>query len=314
LQDDIVSLIQQAKLLDALESLARRSLIEKTASLFTLQSVIAQYITSRFVELVCQEIVSQNIELFKCYALIQATAKDYVRDTQIRLIIKPVINGLLAVFRSKRNLENQLNKILATLREESPLEESYTAGNILNLLCHLETDLSGYDFSHLTVWQADLRNVNLHDANFAHANLAKSVFAETLGGIHSVTFSPDGKLLATGDTNNEIRLYQVADGKQLLTCKGHTGWVWPVTFSPDGQVLASGSDDQTVKLWDASSGQCLATLQGHSGGIWSVAFSPNGHMLVSSSEDTTVRLWDIGTGQCIKILQGDGSRVWAVAL
>jgi len=321
LREDIVSPVPPQKLLEALESLVRRSLtekvaptlVEKSAALFMLQPVVLEYVTNRLVEQVCGEIETQNIDLFRCYALMKATAKDYVKESQIRVILKPVIDGLLAVFRSKTNLENELSKILARLREESPLEQSYTAGNVLNLLCDLETDLSGYDFSHLTVWQADLRNVKLHNANFAHANLSKCVFAETLGGIHSVAFSPDGKLLATGDTNGEIRLYQVADGKQLLTCKGHTGFVWPIAFSPDGHVLASGGDDAIVKLWDIKTGKCFAILQGHSAGIWSVAFSPDGYLLATSSEDQTVKLWDTSSRECLKTLRGHNNRVTSVA-
>ncbi len=313
LRSDIVSPVPPQKLLEALESLGRRSLIEKSAALFSLQPVVMEYVTSQWIEQVCEEIFIDKIALFNSHALLKPQGKDYIRDTQIRLILKPVIDGLLTLFIRKRNVENQLTKILATLRETSPLEPGYTAGNILNLLRHLETDLSGYDFSYLAVWQADLRGVNLHNANFAHANLAKSVFAETLGGIFSVAFSPDGKVLATGDTNGEIRLWQVADGKQLLTGRGHTGWVCSATFSPDGHVLASGSKDQTVKLWDTSTGQCLATLQGHSGEIWSVAFSSDGQMLASSSEDQTVKLWDMGIGQCLQTLQGQGGRVWSVA-
>jgi WD40 repeat protein len=316
LREDIVSPVPPQKLLEALESLVRRSLVEKSAATFTLQPVVMEYVTNRLIEQVCGEIETDNIDLFRCHALMKATAKDYVKETQIRLILKPVIDGLLAVFRSKRNLENQLNKILVRLREESPLEQSYTAGNVLNLLCHLETDLSGYDFSHVTIWQADLRNVKLHNVNFSHANLAKSVFAETLGAIHSVAFSPNGKLLATGDISNEIRVYQVTDGQQLLACRGHTGWIWSVTFSPDGQVIASSSQDQTVKLWDTSTGQCLSTLDGlygHNGGIWSVTFSPQGTILASGSEDQTVKLWDTSTGQCLKTLLGHSNRVTSIA-
>ena len=312
LREDIVSPVPQAKLLEAVESLGRRSLIEKatptliekTGSLFTLQPVVMEYVTSSLIETVCEEIVTQNIDLFRCHALMKATGKDYVKNTQVRLIIKQVIDGLLNVLRSKRNIENQLTQILTKLRETSPLEPGYTAGNILNLLCHLETDLSGYDFSYLTVWQADMRSMNLHNVNFAHADLAKCVFAETLGGIHSVTFSPDGQLLATGDTNNEIRLYQVAGGKQLLSYNGHTGWIWSVAFSHEGDMLASGSEDQTVKLWDISTGQCLKTLQGHNSRVSSVTFSPDGQTLASGCHDQTVKFWDICTGQCLKTLQG----------
>ncbi|MEH2260678.1 NB-ARC domain-containing protein [Nostoc sp.] len=321
LRDDIILPVPQAKLLEALESLGRRSLIEKarstliekTGSFFTLQPVVMEYVTSSLIELVCEEIVTQNIDLFRCHALMKAMGKDYVKDTQVRLIIKPVIDGLLNILRSKRKIENQLIQILTRLKEESPLEPGYTSGNILNLLYHLETDLSGYDFSHLTVWQADLRNVNLHNVNFTYADLAKSVFAETLGGIHSVAFSPDGKFLATGDTSGEIRLYQVADGKQLLTVNGHTGFIWPVAFSPDGHIFASGGDDQKVKLWNTNTGQCLANLQGHSGGIWSIAFSPDGQLLASSSEDRTVKLWDTSSNQCLKTLRGHSNRVTSVA-
>jgi len=320
LRADIVSPVPQAKLLEALESLLRRSLIEKATStlikksesLFTLQPVVMEYVTTRLTEHICQEISTQDIDLFRNHALMKATGKDYVKDTQLRLIIQPVINGLLNIFRNRKNIKQQLTQVLAKLREESPLEAGYTAGNILNLLCHLETDLSGYDFSNLVVWQADLRNVNLHNVNFAHTDLDKCVFAETLGGIHSVAFSPDGKLLATGDSYGQVCLYQVVDGKQLLVCTGHTDWLWSVTFSPDSSILASSGKDQTIKLWDVSTGQCLATLHGHSGGIWSIAFSPNGHILASGSEDQTLKLWDVNTGQCLKTLVGHNSRVSSI--
>ncbi|MBY5285120.1 NACHT domain-containing protein (plasmid) [Aphanizomenon flos-aquae CCAP 1446/1C] len=313
LQNDIISALPPQKLLEFLESLVRRSLVEKNEALFTLQPVVTDYVINKLVEQVCQEIVTEKFQLFTCHALIKATAKDYVRKSQIHFILKPVVERLLAIFRSKKTLETQLNQILTTLRETFPLEQSYTAGNIVNLLCHLETDLSNYNFSDLTIWQADLRNVNLHNTNFACANLAKSVFAETLGGIHSVAFSPNGKLLATGDTNGEVRLYQVADGKQLLICKDHTGWVWPVIFSPNGQVIASGSDDNTIKLWDVNSGQCLHTLRGHSGSIWSLTFSSDGLILASGSEDTTVKVWDIVTNQCLQTFKTLGGQVWSVA-
>ncbi|MBW4446735.1 MAG: NACHT domain-containing protein [Spirirestis rafaelensis WJT71-NPBG6] len=313
LREDFVSPVPQAKLLEAMESLGRRSLIEKTGALFTLQPVVMEYVTSTLIEQVCEEIITQNIDLFRCHALMKATGKEYVKDTQVRLIIKPVINGLLNVLRSKKNIVNQLNEILVRLRTEFPLEPGYTAGNIFNLLCHLEIDLSSYDFSYLTVWQADLQNVKLHNVNFAHAHLAKSVFVETFGGIFSVAFSSNGKLLATGDTNGEIRLYEVANSQQLMTCKGHTGWVWSVTFSSDDQVLASGSNDQTIKLWDTSTGQCFKTLEGHSGGVRSVTFSPDGQVLASGSDDQTVKLWNISTGKCLKSLRENCCSVWSVA-
>ncbi|RAM49875.1 MAG: hypothetical protein C6Y22_20120 [Hapalosiphonaceae cyanobacterium JJU2] len=321
LQEDIVSSIPSKKLLEALESLARRSLIEKATStvaekstpLFTLQPVVMEYVTNRLIDQVCEEIETGNIGLFRCHALMKATAKDYVMESQIRLILKPLIDALLTVFRSERNLVNQLTQILERQRKESPLEPAYTAGNILNLLRQLQVDLSGYDFSNLSVWQADLRNVKLHDVNFQNANLAKSVFAETFGGVISVAFSPDGKLLALGDTNGEIRLYQVSDGKQVFTYKGHTGWVWSLAFSRDSHLLASSSTDYAVKVWDVVTGQCFQTLHGHNNEVASVAFSPDSDMLASASNDHMIKLWSISTGECFKTFRGHTNWVLSVA-
>ncbi|MBF1990182.1 NB-ARC domain-containing protein [Fischerella thermalis] len=312
LREDMVSPVPSPKLLEALESLLRRSLVEKSAATFTLQPVVMEYVTQVLIEQVCEEIATEKIELLRCHALMKATATDYVREAQIRLILQPVIDGLLTVFRSKKGIEKQLTKILARLQEESPQEPGYTAGNIVNLLKSLGIDFTGYDFSHLSIWQADLRKVNLHHVNFQNADLTKSVFSETFGGIMSVAFSPDGKLLAAGDSNGEIHLWQVADGKQLLILRGHANWVVSLAFSPDSRTLASGSSDCTVKLWDVATGGCLHSLREHGNEVWSVAFSPEGDKLVSGCDDQIIRLWSVRTGECLKIFQGHTNWVLSV--
>lgn len=315
LQSDIISLLQPQKLLETLESLLRRSLIEKSSGLFTLQPVVMEYITNELVQRIWEEItVTKNIDLFKSHALIKATAKDYIIEIQMRNIIKPIIDGLLSIFRSQKNLENQLKEILAMQRQTSDEEQNYVAGNVINLLSYLKTDLSNYDFSYLTVRQADLRNVNLHNVNFAHANLAQSVFAETFGGVLSLAFSPNQKFLAIGDMNGEIRLYQVDNWKQLNIFTGHTDWVSAVAFNHDGSILASGSEDQTIKLWNITTGQCLKTLLGHEQGIWSLVFSSDEKVLVSGSDDKTVKIWDISNGQCLKTLPGHQNMVRVAVL
>ncbi len=328
LGEDIFSPRLRRMLPEALNALSRRSLIEKKLASFTQQPVVMEYITERFVTQICQEIETEKIECLISHTLVKAQAKDYIRESQIRLILQPAIHALLDVFRTKKNIESTLKQLLLKLREEFSGSPGYGGGNIVNILHQLKIDLTGYDFSDLTVWQAYLQDVNLHAVNFAQADLAKSVFAETLGSILSVSFSPEGSLLATGDSDGEIRLWQVTTGKQVLACKGHTSWVWSVAFSPDGYTLASGSLDQTVKLWDTHTGECLKTLQGHTGQVNAIAyglcpsdrlqqpgntFSPSGYILASGSLDQTVKLWDACTGECLKTLQGHSSRVWSIA-
>jgi WD40 repeat protein len=313
LRDNILLSTSRRKLPEGLRSLRQRSLIEMNSANFTQQPVIMEYVTDQIVEKFSEEVVSEKIELLMRYALIKAQAKDYIRESQTRLILEPIVERIRAIFKTKEVAKEKIVQILLKLRKEHSAVPGYGAGNILNLLCQLKIDLTGYDFSNLTVWQAYLRDTNLHHVNFAHADLENSAFIESFGNVFSIAFSPDGKSLAIGDTNGEIRLWQVKNAKQMLSLKGHESWVWSVSFSPDGQTLASSSQDCTIKLWDIRTGQCLITLQGGDSIVRSVELSPDGQVLASGHGDATVRLWDVLTGTCLRTLQGHDRSVWSVS-
>ncbi|MES1023443.1 NB-ARC domain-containing protein [Gloeocapsa sp. BRSZ] len=317
LKQDILPLISPREVLEALESLQQRSLIEKAAPItlkntarFTQQPAVMEYVTDQFVTTICNEITTLDINLFNSHALIKAQTKDYIRDAQARFIVQPLVDMLLASFRNKKRIEEHLDRILQQLR--TSLASGYSGGNILNLLIHLQTDLSHYDFSEMSVWQAYLKNANLQHVNLQYADLTNSAFSENFGCILAMTYSPDGEIIATAGEAGQIRLWRVADMKPILTWKGHIRWILAVSFSPDGTILATGSDDRTVKLWDAHTGELLQTLQGHASWVWSLAFSPDGTILATGSDDRTVKLWDITTGQVLQSFQGHTNRVESV--
>jgi RNA polymerase sigma factor (sigma-70 family) len=82
-------------------------------------------------------------------------------------------------------------------------------------------------------------------------------FAAPAGGISSITFSLNGRLLALGGYDQIVHIVEVGTGKVLTQCRGHSGWVLCVAFSPDGQTLVSGSSDTTILIWK------LSELLGH---------------------------------------------------
>jgi len=112
--------------------------------------------------------------------------------------------------------------------------------------------------------------------------------------IHCLAFSPDGAMLATGDINRRITLWDLR-GSGQVSLTGHAGPVNSVAFSPDGRTLASGSDDHTVRLWHVATAQEVLTLHGHRGPVHAVVFSSQGTVLASggeaSQETGEVFLW-----------------------
>jgi WD40 repeat protein len=320
LKADFLCPLSHQKLPEILKALGWRCLIDKATSitlnngtgLFTLQSVVMEYVNNRFIEQICEEITTQMIALFKSHALIKAQAQDYIKNTQVRLILKPIAEQLLSRFGSSAQVEVQLLQILSNLKGKSTHETGYAAGNVINLLGVLQTELRGYDFSDLTIWQADFRSLNLHHVNLSRADLSKSTFAKTFSSILSIAFSPDGQLLATGDIAGKICLCFLAEDRQLFMFEGH-GWIRSVAFSPDGHILAAGSTDCTIKLWHTKTGESLKTLQDN-GCIRSILFHPHGHAVFAGSEARTIRLWQIDTGQCIQTLSEHLGSVHTLAL
>jgi WD40 repeat protein len=304
------------QLLETLETLRDRSLIETTARGLTQQPVIMEYITEHLIQQIEQEIISGELNLFKTHALIEAQTQDYLRDAQIQLILQPLVDRLSMHFPGQNELEQHLCQIIGTLRHQSIKETGYAGGNLLNLFCHLKTELRGFDFSYLVIRQAYLLNAVLHEVNFTGSHLSQTIFAETFGGVVGIAFSPDGKCLATSDTKGDIQIWNSLTLEKLTQCQGHQHWTWSVEFSPDGQYLASASDDYKVKLWDVATGDCLYTYIGHTYSVNTVTFSPDGTMIASSSQDGTIRLWRVAVGKLdpeIRVLTGHSGRVWAIA-
>jgi WD40 repeat protein len=144
----------------------------------------------------------------------------------------------------------------------------------------------------------------------------------------SVAYSPDGKLLAAGGSDNHIRLFEAATGKEIRRLTGHLartfnppadkrgafdllvssvgeGNVTSIAFSPDGKTLASGGWDDTVRVWEVATGKQLHKLDAHQAMVARVVFSPDGKVLASRGGlDGLLRLWNPATGAELHKIEG----------
>jgi len=284
--------VLRSKLLEALEALSRRSLLEwgQQAS-FGLQSVVMEYLTDELGERLAEEIVRGDPQQLRRVALAQAQAKDYVREIQVRLLVHPLLERLRAELGANAQIEAHLLRQLSQFRSEDAATQGYGPANVITLLKALQGHLRGLDLSRLSIRGAYLQGVELQDANLSGALLQESVFTQTLDAITAVAISSSGHYWAAGSRRGEVRVWR-EEGQMLhQVWQAHTDQVHSIAFSPHESTLASGSLDGSVKLWDVES-RALLWSSWQTNGIRGLAFSPDGRLLASGGLDATVRLWD----------------------
>ncbi|ELU41937.1 transcriptional repressor rco-1 [Rhizoctonia solani AG-1 IA] len=135
--------------------------------------------------------------------------------------------------------------------------------------------------------------------------------------IRSVCFSPDGKYLATGAEDKQIRIWDIAKKRIQKYFEGHTQEIYSLDFSRDGRLIVSGSGDKTARIWDMETGSCkvLQIIEPDvvDAGVTSVAISPDGRLVAAGSLDTIVRIWETHTGNLVERLRGHQDSVYSVA-
>jgi WD40 repeat protein len=112
-----------------------------------------------------------------------------------------------------------------------------------------------------------------------------------------VAFARGGTLLAVGDVDSTVSLWDVSSGKMKWSAAQSSGKLRAIAFSRDGSIMASGGTDRDVYLWDTATRRQKARLKGHTGTVTAVAFAHDGQSLVTGSQDGTIRCWNAATGQ-----------------
>jgi WD40 repeat protein len=117
---------------------------------------------------------------------------------------------------------------------------------------------------------------------------------------------------AGSNFQQDVRLWDLDQGKLIREFKGHKGKVWGLAWKQDGAQILSGSWDNTASLWDANTGECLQVFEGHTGFVR--ALSANGYRVITASGDRDVRVWNAASGECLQVLRGHTDGAYAALL
>ena len=312
LQQVLYPRVPRTQMLEALEALGRRSLLERgQQASFSLQSVVMEYLTDALVERLSEEIVQGKPRQLRRYALEQGQAKDYVRQTQTRLLVHPLIEQLRSELGADAQIETHLLRLLSQFRAEDAADQGYGPANVISLLRALRGHLRDLDLSRLSIVGAYLQNVEMQDTRLSEATLRDCVFTETINAINSLVVSKDGQYWATASVQGEVRVWGEAGRTLHRVWQAHST-VANLAFSPNGHTLASGGWDNTVKLWDVASGTLLWSGW-QTGSINAVAFASDGSLLASGGGNTLIQLWESQSGTNVQTLAGQGGTVCSLA-
>jgi WD40 repeat protein len=132
--------------------------------------------------------------------------------------------------------------------------------------------------------------------------------------LHRLRFSPDGQIIAAGETDGIVKLWNSRTFEEILSIDAHTAPVTGLSFSPpNGSRFATAGEDGLIRVWQTDTGKMLLELEGHAGAAIDVRYSPDGTRIASAGFDKTVRLWDAANGKPKITLRGHSELVWSVA-
>lgn len=159
--------------------------------------------------------------------------------------------------------------------------------------------VSGAGDARIRIW--DLPSNNLHPIVIILLNPPSNE------EVTSVTFSPDGRLVAGAYLDGIARIWDrsMVTGAPTKELIGHNDAVYCVAFSPDGRGIFTASLDKTAKYWDLTEPAPTAlTFDGHTDFVIRCSPSPDGKWLFTGSRDRTARVWDAKTGAAYATIKG----------
>lgn len=299
------------------EKLQSRSLIFNGKDGFFLQNVVMEFLLDYLKFKVCDEIESGKLDYLRRFALLSTHAAEFIQEAQRRELLRPITRHCIHTLGSHWAMKSRIMRLLEQLRHSSVgQEQSFAAGNLVDLLITVDGNLNDADLSKLSLRQVDFRESTLRHVNLQQSTLLNCLFHESYGHVLKVSFSLDGRFFAGATANGEVHIWQQDDFSKAQLLQVDDNWVRSYSWHPTLPWLATASSGQhspIIQIWDVENGMQLSRFFGHQSRIRSICYSRDGRYLFTGSEDESIKIWDCETQQCVHTLPDHDADVWAIA-
>lgn len=292
----------------------------------SLSPVVQVLVLERLQAVLAAELEAETFDWLQRLPLITMTAREVIQERQRLAMLGPLAEELRQQCATDEALAAKGDRLLKALK---PLvgQPGYGAGNLIHLCQHLGLGISGGDFSHLAIWQADLRRVSVQGASFSQAQFSDTTFATALGRDPVAAFSPigadrqgqrgaateeNGWYLATGDHEGRLLLWDLQRGKLVwMLDEGQS--IRSLAFSPQGDLLAVGTESGQIWLWPVGTTYQTDILADHQAPVRALAFSPDGSQLASGDDSGRLCLWEVASGFSQGCLESHSGAIHSLA-
>jgi serine/threonine protein kinase len=203
-------------------------------------------------------------------------------------------------------ISDRLTQILNTLLQTSLRSRYSSAAEVLVALEVFPTSALGFQ-SHSAASQTSASHTKVQKAWQCVATLT------TEADVTAIALRLDGQILASGNTQGTIQVWDVELGKLRCNISAQGQGITTLAFTPDGRII-SGDRGHHLTLWDSRTGKMLQHWVGHEAIVTALAVSDDGEFFISSSQDKTIKQWDLQTGKQIHSFVGHQAGVEAIAL
>jgi WD40 repeat protein len=295
-------------LLEAVDALRRRSLIEsgKRAGSFTLQSVVLEYVTALLIEEGSREIQQDRLDRLIQYGLSQAHAKEYVRQTQERLLVSPLLADLQSVYLERIDGLRKMGDVgIVPCVDLAPTHETASEATAQEGDEGRQVVGAGSERGPIPTTSVEEQLLSLLDGlreqgdsaqGYGPANLI-ALLRLLRGDLKGLDLS---HLCIRGVYLQGVEMQDASmAGAQIRDCvwTSAVNVAWTVAISLDGKWWASGGIQGQLRVWEGVRSPTLHLVwQAHTDLVYALAFSPDGRTLGSGSSDGTVKLWEVESG------------------